>query len=229
MTKLSENSKYILGQRYLLKNEKREIVETPKQLFRRVAKAVANIELSYGKSKTEVKKYEREFYKMMTHLEFLPNSPTLMNAGTELGQLSACFVLPVLDSIDDIFLSLMHTARIHKTGGGTGFSFSKLRPKDDIVKSTGGIASGPLSFMSCFDQATEVIKQGGKRRGANMGVLRVDHPDIFNFIVCKEKEGRLKNFNISVGLTDQFLKAVEDDTYFDLIYLPNALESVIEP
>ncbi len=215
--KLSENAKFILRQRYLLKNEYREVVETPKQMFRRVAKAIAEIELKYGKTKTETKKYEKAFYRMMTNLEFLPNSPTLMNAGTDLGQLSACFVLPVADSIDEIFLAVMYTARIHKTGGGTGFSFSRLRPKNDVVQSTGGIASGPLSFMTCFDQATEVIKQGGKRRGANMGVLRVDHPDILDFLVEKEKEGKLRNFNISVALTDKFLKAIEKEGDFELI------------
>jgi len=215
--KLSENAKYILSQRYLLKDENRELIETPIQMFRRVAKAVAASEFKYGKTKKDVKKYERDFLRMMTSLEFLPNSPTLMNAGTDLGQLSACFVLPVSDSIDEIFLAVMYTARIHKTGGGTGFSFSRLRPKDDIVKSTGGVASGPLSFMTCFDTATEVIKQGGKRRGANMGVLRVDHPDILDFLVEKEQEGKLRNFNLSVALTDKFLNAVEKEADFSLI------------
>jgi len=215
--KLSENAKYILQQRYLLKNEKREIVETPDQMFKRVAKTIAQVEANYGKSKKEIKKLEHDFLKMMIRLEFLPNSPTLMNAGTDLGQLSACFVLPVEDDIDSIFHAVHYTAKIHKSGGGTGFSFSKLRPKDDIVEATGGIASGPISFMRVFDMATEVIKQGGKRRGANMGVLRVDHPDIMDFIVCKEKEGMLSNFNISVGLTDQFMEAVEKDKDFPLI------------
>ena len=214
--KLSENAKYILSQRYLLRNENREIVETPEQLFRRVSKAIAEVDLKYGKTKEEVKELENKFYEMMISFEFLPNSPTLMNAGTDLGQLSACFVLPVADSIDDIFQAIYHTAKIHKTGGGTGFSFSKLRPKDDIVKSTGGIASGPISFMTVFDATTEVIKQGGKRRGANMGLLRIDHPDILDFLVCKEREGLLRNFNISVGLTDKFLKAVEKDKDFAL-------------
>jgi len=215
--KLSKNARYILEQRYLLRDENRNIIETPTQLFRRVARTVANVELKYGKSKSEAKTLEREFYKMMTKFEFLPNSPTLMNAGTDLGQLAACFVLPVDDDIDAIFNAVHYTAKIHKTGGGTGFSFSRLRPKDDVVKSTGGIASGPISFMNVFDASTEVIKQGGKRRGANMGILRVDHPDIFDFVACKEKEELLKNFNLSVTVTDEFMKAVEEDKDFHLI------------
>jgi len=215
--KLSSNARYILQQRYLLRDENRNIIETPTQLFRRVARTIANVELKYGKSKSEVKALEREFYKMITRFEFLPNSPTLFNAGTELGQLSACFVLPVHDNLDDIFNAVHYTAKIFKTGGGCGFSFSRLRPKDDVVKSTGGVASGPLSFMQVFDAATNVIKQGGKRRGASMGILRCDHPDIFDFIVSKEKEGFLKNFNLSVAITNQFMEAVENDTDFHLI------------
>jgi len=215
--KLTENARFILNQRYLLKNDDGDIYETPTQLFRRVAKTIAAVEEKYGKSKQEIKQLENEFYKMMVNLEFLPNSPTLMNAGTSLGMLSACFVLPVDDDIDAIFNAVRYTAKIHKCGGGTGFSFSRLRPRDDYVKTTGGVASGPLSFMTVFDAATEVIKQGGKRRGANMGILRIDHPDIMDFIVVKEKEGILGNFNLSVAITDKFMQAVEKDGDFELV------------
>jgi ribonucleoside-diphosphate reductase alpha chain len=215
--KLTENARFILNQRYLLKDNDGDIIETPTQLFRRVARTIADVDSAYGKSKQEVKQFENEIYKMMTNLEFLPNSPTLMNAGTPLGMLSACFVLPVEDDIDAIFNAIRYTAKIHKCGGGTGFSFSRLRPRDDFVKSTGGVASGPLSFMTVFDAATEVIKQGGKRRGANMGILRIDHPDIMDFIVVKEKEGVLGNFNLSVAITDKFMQAVEKDGDFELI------------
>lgn len=215
--KLSENARYILAQRYLLKDENGKIKETPSQLFRRTAKTIAKVELKYGKSKTDVKALEKEFYRMISNLEFLPNSPTLMNAGTNLGQLSACFVLPVPDDIKGIFEAVTYTAIIHKSGGGTGFSFNRLRPKNDAVKSTGGVSSGPISFMQVFNCGTDVIKQGGKRRGANMGVLRVDHPDIFSFIVAKEKEGILSNFNLSVAVTNKFMEAVQSDGEFDLI------------
>ena len=215
--KLSNNALYILQQRYLLKDKNGELIENPEELFRRVAKTLASIESQYGKSDEEVSKLEEQFYIMMTDFDFLPNSPTLMNAGTNLGQLSACFVIPVEDDIDSIFNAVRYTARIHKSGGGTGFSFSKLRPKYDVVQSTGGIASGPISFMNVFDATTEVIKQGGKRRGANMGILRIDHPDIFDFIVMKETEGKLKNFNISIAVTDEFMEAVKNDTDLFLI------------
>ncbi len=210
--KLGVNAVRVLERRYLLRDEKGSIVETPAQLFRRVAKATASVDLLHKTVKTE-----EEFYNMLANLEFLPNSPTLMNAGTELGQLSACFVLPVEDSVKSIFEALTSMALIHQSGGGTGFSFSKLRPKGDIVKSTKGVASGPVSFMRIFDVATEVIKQGGRRRGANMGILRIDHPDVAEFITAKEKEGFLANFNISVGITDAFMSAVEKNEDWELI------------
>ncbi len=215
--KLPLNSILVLERRYLKKNEKGRVIESTDQLFRRVAKTGAEPERQYGKSEEQVAKMEEEFYGMMTRLEFIPNSPTLMNAGTELGQLSACFVLPVEDSIEGIFETLKITAIIHQTGGGTGFAFSRLRPKGDIVRTTGGVASGPISFATIYDASTEVIKQGGRRRGANMGILRVDHPDILDFVVAKEKEGVLRNFNISVAVTDKFMQAVERDEDFELI------------
>jgi ribonucleoside-diphosphate reductase alpha chain len=215
--KLPLNAILVLERRYLRKDERGRVIESTGQLFRRVAKGIAAIEKRYGKSEAEVEKFEEAFYKIMTNRKFIPNSPTLMNVGTELGQLSACFVLPIEDSIESIFDTLKATALIHKTGGGTGFSFSRLRPRGDVVKTTGGIASGPISFAKIFDTATEVIKQGGRRRGANMGILRVDHPEILDFIVAKEKEGILRNFNISVAITDKFMNAVEKDAEFELI------------
>jgi len=215
--KLPLNSILVLERRYLQKDENGKVVESTGQMFRRIAKGIAEVEKKYGKSDGEVKALENEFYRIMTSLEFIPNSPTLMNTGTYLRQLSACFVLPVEDSIESIFGTLKAAALIHKTGGGTGFAFSRLRPKGDIVKTTGGIASGPISFAMVYDTATDVVKQGGRRRGANMGVLRVDHPDIMDFIVAKEKEGVLRNFNISVGATDEFMRMVEKDADFELI------------
>ena len=215
--KLPLNSILVLERRYLQKDENGKVVESTGQMFRRIAKGIAQVEKQYGKSDSEVKALEDEFHRIMTSFEFIPNSPTLMNTGTYLRQLSACFVLPVEDSIESIFDTLKAAALIHKTGGGTGFAFSRLRPKGDVVKTTGGIASGPISFATIYDTATDVVKQGGRRRGANMGILRVDHADIMDFIVAKEKEGVLRNFNISVGATDDFMRAVEKDADFELI------------
>lgn len=215
--KLPQNAILVLERRYLRKDENGRVIESTGNMFRRIAKGIAEVEKQYGKSQDKVAEWEDEFYRMMTSLEFIPNSPTLMNTGTEFKQLSACFVLPIEDSIESIFDSLKVAAIIHKTGGGTGFAFSRLRPKGDMVKTTGGIASGPISFATIYDTATDVVKQGGRRRGANMGILRVDHPDIMDFIVAKEKEGILRNFNISVALTDKFMQAVEKDRDFELI------------
>jgi len=214
--KLPINSMEVLKKRYLLKDDKRNIIETPGELFRRVAYNIAKAENNFT-SRARAQEIEESFYNMMRNLEFLPNSPTLMNAGTSLGQLSACFVVPVEDSIEDIFNALKNMARIHQTGGGTGFSFSRLRPKGDIINSTKGEASGPVSFMEIFNEATGVIVQGGRRRGANMGILRCDHPDIVEFIEAKIGKGRFSNFNLSVGITDRFMEAVRKDTRFDLI------------
>lgn len=216
---LDTNAIKVLQRRYLLQNKKGETVETPSQLFKRVAKSIASVETQYNHtaSTASTENIEQQFYQMMSNLEFLPNTPTLMNAGTEVGQLSACFVIPVGDSLEEIFNAVKWTAIIHQSGGGTGFNFSHLRPQGDLVRSTGGIASGPVKFMTIFDKTTEVIKQGGKRRGANMGILRVDHPDILEFIACKSKEGFLNNFNISVAVTDEFMKSVMNNEDYSLV------------
>jgi ribonucleoside-diphosphate reductase alpha chain len=212
--KLSENALKVLKARYLLKDDDGNVIESPEEMFRRISRTVAGAERSYGENPAE---WEERFYSILSSLKFLPNSPTLMNAGKPRGQLAACFVLPVDDTMQGIFDTLKNAALILQSGGGTGFSFSRLRPKADIVRSTGGLASGPVSFMKIYNTATDVIKQGGARRGANMGILRVDHPDILEFIRVKREIQELANFNISVAMTDHFMDALRHDQYYDLV------------
>ena len=214
---LSDNALKVIEKRYLVKDIERKPIETPEDMFHRVAKHIAATDLLYGATKEEVTRTERIFYNMMARLEFLPNSPTFTGAGTKLGQLAACFVLPIEDDMTAILKTQMDMGLIHKSGGGTGFSFSRLRPKNDTVGSTGGISCGPIGFLQMYNDTTEQIKQGGTRRGANMGILRVDHPDILEFIDYKEKDGTLSNFNISVAITKVFMEAFENDTEYDLV------------